>query len=244
MLDCVNIKVKGNLMNKLIKKLYIPAAVFILSLVITNCELDDMKNKYLERPKFDFQKTYLLRQAPMYFSIYYSVWKNIPVDVMEFNSIKDIKEGKVFDAHKRIELVKNSYVIEDNVNKKKYLLKQESPSDELLNFSISSDNKMLASIKQIEKKDILNFDFTYKERNFQIIGEMRKSGDTVYSFVYEIKDKDKNRMIGKIFKEYKNFLNEYEIYINREFGFVEDPIFINLGIFIDHVLRINGYQYR
>jgi hypothetical protein len=230
-------------MNKLLKKIYMLAAALLI-FIIAGCELDDAKNKYLERPKFDFQKTYLLRQVPMYFSIYYSVWKNVPVDVLEFNSIKDIKNAKVFDAHKRIELVKNSYEIEDNVNKKKYLLKQVSSEGELLNFSISADKKTIASIKQLENRDILNYEFTYKERNFQITGEMRKSADTVYSFSYEIKDKDKNRVIGKIFKEYKNFLNEYEIYINREFGFVEDPIFINLGVFIDHVLRTNGYQYR
>jgi hypothetical protein len=228
---------------KFLKKYYILLAALLI-LAVLSCDIDDAKDKYLDRPKFDFQKTYLLRQVPLYFSIYYNIWKNVPVDLFEFGSLKDIKTAKLFDAHQVIELVGTSYVLEDNANKKKYLLKKESATDELIRYSISLDKKEIASIKQLEAKNILNFDVSYKERTFQISGEIRKNADTVYAFVYEIKDKEKNRIIGKIFKEYKYFLNEYEISINREFGIVEDPIFITLGIFIDQILRENGYQYK
>jgi hypothetical protein len=113
-----------------------------------------------------------------------------------------------------------------------------------LTYSISSNNKSIGLIKQVEEKNILDFELSYKDRTFLINGSIKKNEDNIYGFVYEIIDKDKNRNIGTIFKEYKYYINEYEIYINREFGFVEDPIFITLGVFIDQVLRENDYQYK
>jgi hypothetical protein len=225
------------------KKYYVPV-VLLLILAATSCGVNDAKEKYTERPRFDFQKTYLLRQVPFYFSIYYNIWKNVPVDLQEFGSLKDIKGAKLYDAHKVLQFIGNSYIIEDNENKKNYLLKQENKSSELIKYSVSLNKKELAVIKQLEAKNILSFEVSYKDRIFEINGEMRKADENVFAFVYEIRDKEKNRTLGKIFKEYRNFMNEYEIYINREFGIVEDHMFITLGIFIDQILRENGYQYK
>jgi hypothetical protein len=50
--------------------------------------------------------------------------------------------------------------------------------------------------------------------------------------------------LGSIFKEYGYFTNEYEIIINRSFNDFEDALFICYGVFIDQILRENGYQYK
>lgn len=217
-------------------------------MIFTGCltDSDDTKKQMLVRPQFDFQKTYLLRQAPLYFSIHYNVWKSVPINLFDFDSIQDFQNAKQFKVFQKITLIDNIYNIEDRVNKKKYVLKNEKTddSDKFLTYSINSENKSIGLIKQVEEKNIFNFELKYKDRIFLINGSKKNSEDNIYGFVYEIIDKDKNRKLGVIFKEYKYYINEYEIYINREFGIVEDPIFIALGVFIDQVLRENDYQYK
>jgi len=184
-----------------------------------------------------------LRQAPLYFSIHYNVWKNLPIDMMNLgDSIGEFKAMKSFKAVQKIELVGQSFEIEDRINKKKYLLKQENDIDNKKYYTISSEDRQIGEIKQLEVKNILNFELSYKNRTFQINGEIKKLSGKTYGFLYEIKDG--NRSICKVFKELKYFMSEYEISINREFGFIDDPIFITTGVFIDSILRENGYQYK
>jgi hypothetical protein len=234
-------------MKKIIKTFYILLPLLMI-MVFSNCltDSDETKKQMLVRPKFDFQKTYLLRQAPLYFSIHYNVWKSVPINLMDFDTIQDYKDAKQFKVFQKITLVGNVFNIDDRVNKKQYVLKDEKTdiSDKFLTYSISSNNKSIGLIKQAEENNFLNYELDYKDRAFLINGSIKKSEDNVYGFVYEIIDKDKNRNLGMIFKEYKYYINEYEIYINREFGIVEDPIFITLGVFLDQVLRDHGYQYK
>ncbi len=227
------------------KKILIFITMILLSFLLNQCIMIQVEDQNSIRPNFDFEKTYFLKHMPLYFMAYYNVWKYEPVDVLEFTSIKELKKSKLFVARQQITLVGNNFFIEDRVNSKKYELKEEflNNNKEIINYSIYQEKNLIGTINQLDIYNTFLFEFIYNGNNYVIQGRINKFSDRIHSFVFDIKDINSGSTLGSIYKQYTYFKNEYEIIINREYEIIEDPIFICFGVFIDQLLKENGYQY-
>lgn len=221
--------------------------IIFISIFLKSCIMMQIDDQNLIKPSFDFQKTYILKHIPLYFMDYYNVWKYEPFDVLEFTSVKELKKSKLFFARQQITLVGNNFFIEDNVNKKKYILKQEffpeKKEDKLINYSIYQDEIIIGTINQLDKYNTLEFHFNYKNNTYIIKGQLNKIENNIHSFIFNIIEPNLEITLGSIFKKYLYLKNEYEIVINREQNIIEDPLFICFGVFVDQILKENGYQF-
>jgi hypothetical protein len=220
--------------------------IFILiAFLFLGCSSLEIKNKNLIRPEYKFQKSYVLRQSPADFINYFDVWKYDPIDFADYASIKELNEAKLFTAYEKITLVGGNYIINDKVNKKKYELKQifakEIPKD-TIKYEIFLDDKVIATIIQPDPTEKLNFNLIYNEKTYILTGVIKNYGIDVHSFEFTISHN--TDVIGSIFKQYSAVANNFEIYINRQFRNIEDSIFICLAVFVHHILKENGYQYK
>lgn len=227
------------------KKLCLMIIIILLSFLLNQCIMVQIEDQNAIRPNFDFEKTYFLKHMPLYFMAYYNVWRYEPVDLLEFTSINELKKSKLFVARQQITLVGNNFFIEDRVNSKKYELKEEflNKNNELINYSIYQEKALIGTINQIDTFNTFLFEFIYKGNNYIIQGRINKFSDSINSFIFEIKDINLGKTLCSIYKKYSYFKNEYEIIINREYNVIEDPIFICFGVFVDQLLKENGYQY-
>lgn len=218
--------------------------LFLIIFIVISCNLQDVREQNLTRPKFEYQKTYVLQQAPGEFFIYFNVWKSLPVDFLDFENIKQMNEAKAFTARQKIQLIGNEYLIIDRITNKKYTLKQHfnKSLDDLVSFTISDENSIIGIIDQIDIYDIWYYEYTQGDKKYTIKGEIKKIGTDIQSIIFTIKHNDDE--LGTIFKEFSYFKNNYEIFINRKFNNIEDPIFISFGVFIDQILRENGYKFK
>ena len=217
---------------------------FIIFSIIISCNLQDIRVQNLTRPKYEFQKSYVLQQVPGEFFIFFDVWKYLPVDFIDFATIKQMNDAKAFTVMQKIKLVDNEYVIFDRIANKKYLLKQEFSKtlDDYIDFTISYENNIIGKIDQVDINDQWYYEYTQGDKKYTITGEIKKSGTDIQSFEFEIKHGEDE--LGTIFKEYSYFKNNYEIFINRKFKNIEDHTFIILAVFIDQILRENGYKFK
>lgn len=213
-------------------------------ILLFGCSSQEVVDKDKLRPDFDFQKTYILRQNPFAFTTYYNVWKYLPIAIIDFEKPKDIRAAKYFNVRQQISLIGNNFLVRDLEKDKKYLLKEEllNNSDDLINYSISENGITICNIKQITKKDILNFDLIINEKTYKITGEIKKKGENALAFTFSVNDE--NVLLCKIIKEYLYFDNAYEIVVNREFSPIKDLMYICVGVFLDQILKENGYQYK
>ncbi len=221
------------------------AILFIIILSIS-CFSQQVKKENLTRSSFEYQKTFILRQMPVDFITIYNVWKYYPVDFTEFTNFKEMQEAKLFKVKQKITFIGNHFVISDKTSGKKFDLIEEynidSSSDGIITYKIHEDKKIIGTINQIYSNELFTYDFIYKDETYKIEGEIKKFGQNIHSFVFNIKTND--AILGTIFKQYKYFQNEYEIIINRAYNNIDDPIFICFGVFIDQILKENGYFYK
>lgn len=227
------------------KKLFL-IYIIIASFLLKNCIMIKIEDQSLIKPTFDFQKTYILKHIPLYFMAYYNVWKNEPFIATEFTTPKELKKSKLFTARQQITLVGNNFFIEDRVNNGKYLLKQELPPTKgykLINYSIFQNDKIIGTINQSDKNNTFLYILNYKNEPYIIEGKLNKFEKIIDSFIFNITDKNSGVTLGSIYKKYLYFKNEYEIVINRKYNNIEDPIFVCLGVFVDQMLKENGYQF-
>lgn len=227
------------------KKIGLLIIIILLSFLLNQCIMVQVEDQNAIKPNFDFEKTYFLKHVPLYFMDYYNVWKYEPIDILEFTSINELKKSKLFVARQQITLVGNNFFIEDRVNSKKYELKEEflNENKELINYSIYQDKTLIGTINQLDIYNTFLFEFIYKGNNYIIQGRTNKLSESIHSFIFEIKDINLGNTLCSIYKQYSYFKNEYEIIINREYDIIEDPIFICFGVFVDQLLKENGYQY-
>ncbi len=220
--------------------------IIILSvLLLLGCSSLDLRNQNLVRPEYKFQKTYLLRQAVGDFINYFDVWKNEPVDFMDFESLQQMNDAKLFTAAEKITLVGNDYIINDRVNKKKYELTQDLSKHsyrDIERYNIVLDKKRIARIVQADPENKFDFAITYEGKTYDLNGQIKQVGMDINSFEFTLMHGDDN--LGTIFKEFSYVLNNYEIIINRQFDNIDDPLFICLAVFVHQVLKENGYQYK
>lgn len=223
------------------KKLFI----ILITVLLLGCSSLEIKNKNLIRPEYKFQKSYVLRQLPADFINYFDVWKYDPIDLADYASIKELNEAKLFTAYEKITLVGGDYIINDKVNKKKYELKQifskEIPTD-TVKYEISLDGKVIATIVQPDPIEKMNFNVVYNDKTYTFNGVIKNLGIDIHSFDFTIAHNTDT--MGSIFKQYSAVANNLEIYINRQFKNIEDPIFICLAVFVHQILKENGYQYK
>lgn len=227
------------------KKIFLLIIIILLSFLLNQCIMVQVEDQTAIRPDFDFEKTYFLKHMPIYFMAYYNVWKYEPIDILEYGSIKEFKKSKLFTARQQITLVGNNFFVEDKVNNKKYELKEEflNKNKELINYSIFQEKTLIGSINQINIHNTFLFEFIYNGNNYIIQGRPNKASESIHSFTFEIKDVNLGNTLCGIYKKYDYFKNEYEIIINREYDIIEDPIFICFGVFVDQLLKENGYQF-
>ncbi|MBN2545229.1 MAG: hypothetical protein JXB50_05480 [Spirochaetes bacterium] len=214
-------------------------------IIFFNCFSQEVKQQNLRRPVFDFQKTYLLRQVPAEFITNYNVWKNVPLNLSEYPDLKTMLNDRYFTARKRFTLDYNKFIINDKVNKKTFNLEESETIENnirLLTYSINDSKETVCTIKQIEEKDFLNYDILYKTRKYQFNGVIKKLDNNIHSFEFSVKNQDK--ILGFIFKEFRYSSNEYEIIINQKYNDFEDSYFICFGVFVDQILKQNGYRYK
>ncbi len=220
--------------------------IFLLLSLLTLicCSSQEVIDKDKLRPEFDFQKTYILRQNPFAFTTYYNVWKYLPITLFDFEKPKDFKKAKYFNIRQKISIIGNSFVVRDIENDEKYILKQELDDvpDNLIIYSILQNEVLLGNIVQIENKNILDYNLTLNGKTYSIKGEIKKRGDNVLAFTFNINDKD--ILLCKIIKEYLYFDNAYEIVVNKEFSTLNDSMYICVAVFLDQILKENGYQYK
>lgn len=219
--------------------------IILLSLLLLCCSFKEIRNENLARPEYEFQKSYVLKQMPADFMTYFNVWKNYPVDVSEFDSIKDIKAAKDFSVRQKIQLVKNEFIVNDINNNLKYFLKEETGFDNPLKlkvYSILQDDILIGTLTQNDNYSFLNFEYSKEGKKYNIDGVEKKFGTNTHSFIFTIKHKEDE--LGTVFKEYSNFSNKYEIIINRQFKNLNDTEFICFGVFLDQILKENGYKFK
>ncbi len=260
-----------NLTKNKIKKPLI-FIIIISAIIFSSCTSLQVKEKNLTRPVYTFQKTLILEQVVGDFTPYFNVWKNYPIDYSDFKTLKDQDEAKLFTAQKKVTFSGNEFIIKDKVNKCKYKLIQEerkSKDDSYFIYSIYKEDKIIGLITQPDIHE--DFNFQYEEvdnlpsiknlgliknkmtalpvsstaeikKKYKIEGEIKKSGEEIFSFIFQIKHNEDN--LCSIFKQYSYAVNKYEIIINREFKNLDEPILICIGVFIDQVLKESGYQYK
>jgi len=217
----------------------------LILIIFFSCYSRDIKQQNLKRPVFDLQKTYLLRQVPAEFITNYNVWKNVPLNLSEYPDLKTMLNDRYFTARKKFKLDYNQFIINDRVNKKSLDLEETEITENnirMLSYLIKDEKETICTIKQTEEKNFLNYDILYKNRTYQFNGEIKKLDNNIHSFEFSVKNQDKT--LGFIFKEFRYSVNEYEIMINQKYNDFEDSIYICFGIFIDQILKQNGFRYK
>ena len=218
--------------------------IFSILILFLSCYSQQIKKENLTRPSFIQQKTYVLRQMPIDFITIYNVWKHYPIDFIELDNLKKLQDAKSYMVKQKITLTGNHFIIEDKEQKTKYVLKQgfNDNSSDNITYKIYQNDNIIGTINQVYEHDFLIYDFVYKNKTYNIEGEIKQFRMNTHSFVFNIKDKDV--IYGSIYKQYGYFKNEYEIIINRKYNNINDPFFISFGVFIDIVLKENGYSYK
>jgi len=228
-----------------IMKLKFCLLIAIAVLLYSGCFSKDVKEKSLERPVFNLQKTYILKQFPVEFITHYNVWKNVPLNPMDYPDAKAMLEDRYFTARKKMTIDSSQFIVRDLVNNKRYDMAESEKiknEEKLISYRINQGKNSICAIDQTDKGDIFNFEISYNNKNYILTGEKKQLNDNIYSFVYSVKNAD--IVLGTVFKEFRYFSNEYEIIINREYKDIEDPVFICIGIMIDQLLKENGYRFK
>lgn len=227
---------------KKIKKLLL----FFSILLLLSCFSTEEKAEKIKIPYFEHQKTYILKQNPFDFTTIYDVWKSNPVSVFDYPDTKSMLADRYFKARKKIKFSKNEFVITDLENNTRYFLVEEEPlifkNKKLIQYKITDSEKTICSIVQKEEKDILNFEILVNNK-YDLKGSILKNNNNIICFEFLILNPNKNA-VGYILKKFRYFINEYEIIINKENKELSDPIFIGVAIFIDQILKENGFRYK
>ena len=199
----------------------------ILILIITmlyNCGYIEIKNKNIIKNKFDNQKSINLTQAT--FSFYPVFYVN--------DSYKISKKISIYDY---------LFKIKDLKNNKLYFVNGTTEDNNTI-FFIKEKEQKLCEIKNILKEDYLLCEFIYNDKKYFLTGQKHIINEnSVLSINYKITDTD-NKEIGYIFKEFYYMKNSYDIIINQDLNNFEDIIYIGLTLFIDTILKENGFFYR
>ena len=224
-------------------------STILISIAMFSCGYIETKKESLTRPAFEEQETLYLNRFPIDIIPTFFVWN---AKYSEFLDAEDAKEGTLFKAVKNPNIEKNIYTITDVKNKVDYKVMENIDLSNDFLYEITSNTKRIGYIKQIDKDDILNYIFVTNDNSddkfYRIEGKSRATKttginpDIVHSFNFEIKDEE--RVYCNIFKEYYIFKNEYEIIANKSQNKLENPIFVCISLFIDQILRENGYEYR
>ncbi len=203
----------------------------MLIIIFTNCGYIEVKNKNLIKPNFENQKTLILNQNTISFNTSFKVY--------EYGE----ENNTLFKITKKSNILTLSYEIKDIKNKNIYLLEEEENN---LFYIKDKDNKIIGTIKNFYVNEYLNFEFNYNNKDYILTGEKNSLNEnTIYYITYKILDKiNKNKNLGYIYKQFYYMKNEYDIIINKNFNELNENIFIILTIFIDNILKKNGFFYR
>ncbi|OHD13028.1 MAG: hypothetical protein A2086_07475 [Spirochaetes bacterium GWD1_27_9] len=211
--------------------------------VLFSCGYSEVRKENLTRPTFENEKRIYLERFAVEFIPTYYVWTT---KYSEFMDLEDAKEGTLFKVVKKLSLIDNIFTVEDIKNKDKITLRQVSKKDnttDLVFYNIYDNNSLIGEIKQSSNLDFDNFDLFYKGKQYLISGKTNKFQENIInSFNFTISD-DKE-VLSHIFREYYYLKNEYEIIINKNKEEIPDMVFIATGVFLDQILRSQGYDYK
>lgn len=211
--------------------------IFILSIFIYDCGYIEIKNKNIIRPKFDNQKIITLKQQIVSFYPVFFIYdqKQIALDIPETE-----KENLLFKISKKFSIEKNIFKIKDLKNNNSYLIEIFKEENKIY---IKERENIIFTITNLYKNDYLNFKFIYNEKIYYLTGEQKgKNDNIIHSINYNITNKDKK--IIYIYKELYYMKNNYEIIINKEVEEIKEKDIILLNIFIDLLLKEEGFCYR
>jgi hypothetical protein len=214
--------------------------IFMLA-ILTSCGFYETRRQGVVRPTFEMQKTYVLIRYPVEIIPIYYVWTQ---KYTAFFEQRDLKDSVVFKATKDFSFSENKFTIEEAKTKKKYYLKEEEnkmDKDRIL-YSITNKDGLNIKISAKFKDDFLVYEFIFNEDVYQFEGKINKFAEAIYSFDFVLKKNDIE--IAHIFKEYTYFKNETEVIINKKVSKFDDLAYISLGVFVDQILRENGYNFR
>ncbi len=209
----------------------------------------ETKKENLRRTSFAEQETLYLNRFPIDIIPTYYVWD---AKYSEFLDMEDAKEGTLYKAINKPNIEKNIYSLSDIKNKTELtLIENIDPSSDFL-YEITLGKKRVAVIKAIDKDDIFNYDLVINDHSsddfYRIEGKskaMKTTGvnpDIIHGFGFDIKKEDLTYC--SIFKEYYVFKNEYEIIVNKSQDIIDNSIFVCVSLFIDLILKENGYEFR
>lgn len=221
----------------------------IVLLLFVSCFSLEEKERVLKKATFDKQRSYLLKQVTFDFTPLFDVWKNEPVSLFDYPDIKTMLNDRYFKARKKFRVGYNEFIITDMVKNKKYILEEKdffsSDNKRMLLYEIKEDEKILCRIRQKKIDSFLTFEIIFSDNDkeiYELIGEVKKVGKNIYGFEFLLKKKD--TVLGSIFKEFRYFINQYDIIINASYKDFSDPLFICFGVFIDQVLKERGFRYK
>lgn len=224
------------------KKLLFLIFIFFIAL---SCGYIEKRKENLVRPDFKYQETLYLNRSPADILPTYFVWN---AQYSEFLDMEDLKEGTLYKAVKKADIEKNIYNISDIKAGLDYqLVENTDPSNDFI-YKITINKTETGYIKQIDKNDILKYILCYDQKEYLLEGECRMTkttginDDIIQSFNFTIKDQD--AVYAAVFKEFYIFKNEYEIIINKNQNKLNNTLFIILSVFIDQILKENGYEYK
>lgn len=226
------------------KRFFIIMIIFI-AFLLSGCLSSDLNENKVNKNIFDIQKTYYLRQMPVEFTTIYNVWKHLPINLGEYPDLKSMREDKYFQARKRFTINNARFIVKDIPNKKTYYLEEnltDDNPDKLYNYIIKDDKDILLKITQKDRLDIFTYNVFYKDKILKITCDVIKTGNNIQSFNYTVKDND--IILAYINKQFKYFINEYEIIINRNYREIADYNYIIFGIMLDQILKENGYRLK
>jgi len=210
--------------------------LFILILIFYNCGYIEIKNKNLIKPHFETQKSLILNQSSISFNTTFKVYEFKENDINKKNNIlfKITKKNNITDKNYEIKNLKNNDIfILEEIDQNSFYIKDKN-------------NKIISIIKNLYTNEYLNFEFNYNNKEYLLVGEQNElNNNTIYYITYKIlKKRDKNKNLGYIYKQFYYMKNEYDIIINKNLNELNEDIFIILTIFIDDILKKNGFFYR
>jgi hypothetical protein len=219
---------------------------FILTLIIIvmffSCGYSDIKNENLTRPVFESQKIIYLDKAVFEFIPTFYVWNAKYASYMDS---RDAKEGTLYKITKKADFSYNSFFVNNLKIKESCSINEEPseiPGDQSINYNIMENNIKIISIRQFNKTDNMLYEISYNNEKYSLEGKINRTGNIIHSFNFTLKKGDKTFV--NIYKEYYYFKNEYEIIINRKEKDFKDITLISIGVFIDQLLKENGYEFR
>lgn len=209
---------------------------FIVLLFFTNCGYIEIKNKNFIKPYFDNQRSLIIKQNIISFNTIFNVYENE----------EENKNSPLFKIISKNNMFNNIFEIKDLINNNTLILEITNDKHNTIFYIKDKNYNIISIIKNIYLKDFLNFEFNYNNKYYILSGEEKNiNQNSIYSINYKIiEESNKNKNLCYIYKQFHYMKNEYDLIINKNFNELPDDFLVVLTIFIDIMLKNNGFFYR